>query len=265
VRVQRASDGTPVRRFSLYARHVEHAAIQGWQVQQPRHVADAAGTCTIPALPGHVVLAVVADEPGLTFAGPATITCHAGVTHTVALLVPSGVELDVVVRSDGDGRPVADAGIRAALGPDAAAHRSDIGAALVRQTADARVTGGTVGKGRTDAEGHSRLTVPSAATTVHLRVEKVGYKTTHVDVPATQRAVEVRLPRCRVITGSLHPPGILAHGPAVRWAVEGGDAAAVELAREWTSVAADGTFVLEDVPAGRVRLDLAQVPQFSRP
>jgi hypothetical protein len=34
VRVQRASDGAPVRRFSLYARHVEHAAIQGWRVER---------------------------------------------------------------------------------------------------------------------------------------------------------------------------------------------------------------------------------------
>jgi hypothetical protein len=257
VRVQRASDGAPVRRFSLYARHVEHAAIQGWRVQQPRRVVDDAGACTVPALPGQVVIAVVADEPDLSFVGPATITCHAGATATVTLLVPAGVELDVVVRSDGDGRPVADADVRAAVGPDATARRLDIGAALVQQTADPRAVGGTLGKGRTDAEGHSRLAVPTTATTVHLRVEKLGYKTAHIEVPATQRAVEVRLQRNRVITGSLHPPTILSHGPAVRWAIEDRGTTSAELARDWTAVAADGTFVLEDVPAGRVRLDLA--------
>jgi hypothetical protein len=257
VRVQRASDGAPVRRFSLYARHGEHAAIQGWRVQQPRRIVDDTGACTVPALPGQVVIAVVADEPDLSFVGPATITCHAGATETVTLLVPAGVELDVVVRSDGDERPVADADVRAAVGPDATARWLDIGAALVQQTADPRAAGGTLGKGRTDAEGHSQLAAPTTATTVHLRVEKVGYKTAHIEVPATQRAVEVRLQRNRVITGSLHPPTILSHGPAVRWAIEDRGTTSAELARDWTAVAADGTFVLEDVPAGRVRLDLA--------
>lgn len=262
IRVQRASDGTPVAPYEVCLLHAEHHRLQGWGTQKPVRSGDASGVVQIRCIPGPVTFIVIPEDPALQSSGTQAVRVLGGGTLAVDVKLEAGTSQRVLVHDRLTGEGLAGAAVRLVLGSTGDSGRTPdatlpvVSAALgLEMLTWPRI--GIMAKAAADETGKAVIRTQGLTKEAWIECEHDGYQSVRMPLMlmAGDQELRIAMDRGRTVQGRVDPLSIRRFGPHVRTRqLRDGK----ELLGKWVAVDVDsGMFSLAIDHREDVRLDLA--------